>query len=108
MSSGKNEEPIDAEIVEPESGNTTGAGATNTSDWNPPEVPESDYNEGGVPSFDYVRNNIEQRYNTSSGMTEMAGMGTDQTIASVDKKIAERDAAAKDRLAEIRRSMGKE
>ena len=36
---------------------------------------------------------------------EVAGLGTDNTAETLDKQIADRDQAAKDRLAEIRRSM---
>jgi phage shock protein A len=73
-----------------------------------PAVPEPDYSESGEPSFDFVRDKIEKRYTTSLGETELAGMGTDNTVENLDKKIADREQAAKDRLAEIRRSMGKE
>ncbi|WP_290063014.1 hypothetical protein [Amycolatopsis solani] len=68
-------------------------------------LPEPDYSEGGVPSFDFVRDKIENRYTTSVGATEVAGLGTDTTADALDKQIADRDQAAKDRLAEIRRSM---
>ncbi|HET6733028.1 hypothetical protein [Mycobacterium sp.] len=70
-----------------------------------PPLPEADYSEGGVPSFDFVRDKIENRYTTSLGATEVAGLGTENTAEALDKKIADRDQAAKDRLAEIRRSM---
>jgi hypothetical protein len=70
-----------------------------------PPLPDPDYSEGGVPSFDFVRDKIENRYTTSQGSAELAGLGTDNTVDSLDKKIADRDQAAKDRLAEIRRSM---
>jgi len=67
--------------------------------------PEPDYSEGGVPSFDFVRDKIENRYTTSLGSVDVAGLGTETTAETLDKKIADRDQAAKDRLAEIRRSM---
>ncbi|MBE1493018.1 hypothetical protein H4696_000118 [Amycolatopsis lexingtonensis] len=70
-----------------------------------PPLPEPDYSEGGVPSFDFVRDKIENRYTTSVGATEVAGLGTEHTADALDKQIADRDQAAKDRLAEIRRSM---
>lgn len=88
----KDPEILDAEIVE-----DTPTAA--------PEVPEPDYSESGVPSFDHVRERIEQRYTTSIGATELAGIGGKEDVASLDKKIADRDQAAKDKLAEIRRSM---
>ncbi|WIX75416.1 hypothetical protein QRX50_28295 [Amycolatopsis carbonis] len=95
------QEPLDAEIVEsPESSDSPGVPAA--------DLPEPDYSEGGVPSFDFVRDRIENRYNTSVGAQELAGIGGPETIESLDKKIADRDKAAKDKLAEIRRSMGKQ
>ena len=79
-------EPIDAEIV--------------------PDAapPAPDYDEHGVPSFDHVRNKIESRYATSLGMTEL----TEGTAAgrSVEEQEAERAAAAKAKLEELRRSLG--
>ncbi|WP_284742592.1 hypothetical protein [Amycolatopsis sp. RTGN1] len=71
----------------------------------PPPLPDPDYSEGGVPSFDFVRDKIENRYTTSLGAADVAGLGTENTAEALDKKIADRDQAAKDRLAEIRRSM---
>ncbi|WP_410573466.1 hypothetical protein [Amycolatopsis sp. cmx-4-61] len=70
-----------------------------------PPLPDPDYSEGGVPSFDFVRDKIENRYTTSLGSVDVAGLGTDHTAETLDKQIAERDQAAKDRLAEIRRSL---
>ena len=70
-----------------------------------PPLPDPDYSEGGVPSFDFVRDKIENRYTTSLGSVDVAGLGTENTAEALDKKIADRDQAAKDRLAEIRRSM---
>jgi hypothetical protein len=70
-----------------------------------PPLPEPDYSEGGAPSFDFVRDKIENRYTTSLGSAEVAGLGTENTAEALDKQIADRDRAARDRLAEIRRSM---
>ena len=66
---------------------------------------EPDYSEGGVPSFDYVRDKIEGRYTTSSGETELAGLGTENTVDAWDKKLEERNKAGADKLEEIRRQM---
>ncbi|HET6288345.1 MAG TPA: hypothetical protein VFG15_16565 [Amycolatopsis sp.] len=88
----KKPEVLDAEIVE-------------ETPVPPAEVPDPDYSESGVPSFDHVRDRIEQRYTTSLGSTELAGLGGKEDVASLDKKIADRDKAAKDKLAEIRRAM---
>ncbi len=93
------QEPVDAELVEDPPTTPVPAAAF------PPAVPEPDYSEGGVPSFDFVRDRIEQRYSTSVGATEVAGLGTDNTVEALDKKIADRDQAAKDKLEQIRRSM---
>ncbi|SEP53048.1 hypothetical protein [Amycolatopsis saalfeldensis] len=92
------QEPLDAEIV----GETTAPVPA------PVALPEPDYSEGGVPSFDSVRDRIEKRYETSVGAQEIAGIGGKEDLASLDKKIADRDKAAKDKLAEIRRAMGRE
>jgi phage shock protein A len=82
-------EPIDAEIV-PDAG--------------PPAAPAPDYDEHGVPSLDHVRDKIESRYATSLGMTELA----EGTAAGrrVEEQEAERAAAAKAKLEELRRSLG--
>jgi phage shock protein A len=92
------QEPLDAEIV----------ADTPASLPQPVALPEPDYSEGGVPSFDSVRDRIEKRYETSVGAQEIAGLGGKEDLASLDKKIADRDKAAKDKLAEIRRAMGRE
>ncbi|MCG8917259.1 hypothetical protein L6E12_15845 [Actinokineospora sp. PR83] len=69
--------------------------------------PPSDYSADGVPSFDYVRDRIENRVHTSTGSVELAGLGgTGPDVESLDKELAERDEAGRAKLAEIRRSMG--
>lgn len=82
-------EPIEAEIV-PDSAR--------------PAPPAPDYDEHGVPSLDYVRDKIEGRYATALGGTELA----ESTAAgrSVEEQEAERAAAAKAKLEELRRSLG--
>lgn len=82
-------EPLDAEIVP---------------DPVPPAAPAPDYDERGVPSLDHVRDKIESRYATSIGATELA----EGTAAgrSVEEQEAERTAAAKAKLEELRRSLG--
>ncbi|GAB2756269.1 hypothetical protein [Amycolatopsis magusensis] len=69
------------------------------------EPPEGDYTSGGVPNFDFVRDKIEKRSATADGATELAGLGGEETVESLDKKLADRDEAAKSKLDEIRRSM---
>jgi phage shock protein A len=73
-----------------------------------PAVPEPSYTQAGVPTFDYVRDRIENRFTTAAAATELAGLGGEQDVASLDKKLAERDKAAQDKLAEIRRAMRSE
>jgi len=81
-------EPIDAEIVDSPP---------------PPQPPAPDYDEHGVPSFDYVRDKIEGRYATSLGGTELAE-GSAQA-RSLQEQEAERDRAAKAKLDQIRRQL---
>lgn len=90
-------EVLDAEIVEDTPG-TLGPVA-------PAANLEPDYTEGGVPTFDYVRDRIEGRFNTAEGATELAGLGTDNDVASWDKKLEERNKAGQDKLEEIRRQL---
>jgi phage shock protein A len=82
-------EPIDAEIVP---------------DPPPPAAPAPDYDERGVPSLDHLRDKIESRYATSIGAAELA----EGTAAGrdVEQQEADRAAAAKAKLDEIRRSLG--
>jgi phage shock protein A len=69
-----------------------------------PTAPEGDYTEAGVPNFDYVRERIEGRVATSIGAAELSG-DTSQA-KSVDEQMAERDRAGRERLEQIRRSLG--
>jgi len=83
-------DPIDAELVEP------GQPA-------PPTQPAFDYDEHGVPSFDYVRDKIEGRYATSLGSTELAEESAQ--ARSLEQQQAEREEAGQARLEEIRRKL---
>ncbi|MGC4935756.1 PspA domain-containing protein [Gordonia sp. DT30] len=69
-----------------------------------PPLPDPDYTESGVPTFDFVRDKIENRITTAIGSQELAE-GTPEG-RQVDKMIRKRDEAAKERLEEIRKSMG--
>lgn len=71
----------------------------------PPSVPEPDYSTAGVPSFDYVRGKIEDRFATSVGGAELAAETPEGR--SLDEQEAERARKAADKLAEIRRSLGR-
>lgn len=68
-----------------------------------PTAPTPDYDERGVPSLDYVRTKIEDRFATALGAQELAD-GTAQG-RSLDEQEAQRKEAADVRLAEIRRSL---
>ena len=73
-----------------------------SSDEGTADPPAVDYIDG-VPTFDFVRDRIEGRYTTAIGSTELA----DESAAgrSVAEQQEDRDAAARERLEEIRRSM---
>ena len=88
------QEPIDAEIVED----------SKALDTPPPVVlPPGDYTEAGVPTFDYVRDRIENRVNTGVGAAELADATPEGK--AVDDQFEARKKAGLDKLEEIRRSM---
>jgi hypothetical protein len=77
-------------------------------DADPPAVPSEpagDYVDG-VPTFDFVRDRIEGRFATAVGSTELA----EESAAgrSVAQQQEDRDAAARERLEQIRRSIDRE
>jgi hypothetical protein len=102
----------DAEIVEPAQpppAVATGSAVVPVPDAPPPPLPPADYpadyDEHGVPSLDYVRNKIEGRYATSLGAGELvedSAAGRD-----IEQQEADRAAKAKEKLDEIRRSLGR-
>ena len=105
------DDPIeDAEIVEPAPTATPPAAAGGSAvvpvpGAPVPPLPPPDYDERGVPSLDYLRNKIEGRYATSLGAAELvedSAAGRD-----VEQQEADRAAKARDKLEEIRRSMGR-
>ncbi|MEV0336336.1 hypothetical protein [Nocardia sp. NPDC050717] len=61
------------------------------------------YSASGVPTFDAVRDKVEQRFGTAQGMGELDR----QTPAgrSADEQWEAREKAARERLAQIRKSM---
>jgi phage shock protein A len=65
--------------------------------------PVFDYTDGGVPTLDYVRDRIENKFATSVGATELANESP--AGVSIDEQMAERDKAGRDKLEEIRRAM---
>jgi phage shock protein A len=89
----QSQEPIDAEIVEDSTAVQAPA----------PVTPQFDYTDGGVPTFDYVRDRIENKVATSIGANELAEESPQGK--SIDEQMAERDKAGRDKLEEIRRQM---
>ncbi|MFW0787639.1 PspA domain-containing protein [Gordonia sp. CPCC 206044] len=70
-----------------------------------PPLPDPDYTEQGVPTFDFVRDKIENRVATAIGGEELAHATPEGQ--QVDEMMRKRDEAAKKKLDEIRKSMGK-
>ena len=87
--SGEREPVIDAEIVEYEAAR--------------PVVPTGDYTEDGVPTFEHVRDRIENRVATSAGAGELADAIPE--AKAVEDQFEARRQAGLDKLEEIRRSM---
>ena len=71
----------------------------------PSEPPALDYTEAGVPTFDYVRDRIENRVHTGIGAAELADATPEGK--AVEDQFEARKKAGLDKLEEIRRSMGK-
>jgi phage shock protein A len=69
-----------------------------------PDPPASGYTDDGVPTLDHVRDKIEGRFATALGSEELAR----ESAAGRDlaEQEAEREKAAKERLEQIRRSLG--
>lgn len=91
---------IDATVVEDST--TGGADVALPGTFQPTEL-VTDYTDEGVPNFDFVRDKIENRFATSLGSTELAGMTPE--AATVEDQFAKREQAGKDKLEEIRRAM---
>jgi phage shock protein A len=87
------DEPIDAELVEDGT----------ALDKPLPQVAPGDYDAAGVPSFDYVRDRIENRMATSIGSGELAGATPEGK--AVEDQFEAREKAGRDKLEEIRRQM---
>ena len=68
-----------------------------------PNTPEPGYDSAGVPTFDSVREKIENRYATAQGSTELDAETTEGR--SVEQQYEDRQRAAAERLAQIRESM---
>lgn len=99
MSEDKQPEPVlDAELVE-----VTEDKAGPTVPDPDPVTPAFDYTEGGVPTFDYVRDRIENKVGTSVGAAELADATPEGK--SVDEQFEAREKAGRDKLEAIRRAM---
>ena len=61
------------------------------------------YTNSGIPTFESVRDKIETRYGTSIGAAELDAESPEGR--DVEKQYKERQQAAAERLAEIRKSM---
>ena len=70
----------------------------------PADTPAGDYDEAGVRTFEHVRGKIEGRFGRASGSTEL-GEETPEA-RSLEEQHAEREKAARERLEQIRRSLG--
>jgi phage shock protein A len=68
-----------------------------------PNTPEPGYDSAGVPTFDSVREKIENRYATAQGSAELDADTTEGR--SVEQQYQDRQHAAAERLAQIRESM---
>lgn len=66
-------------------------------------MPEPEYDDSGVPTFESVREKIENRYQTSIGAAELDADTPEGR--NVEEQYRERQQAAADRLAEIRESI---
>lgn len=70
-----------------------------------PGPPPTGYTDEGVPTFEHVRDRIEGRAATAAAAEELAG--GDTRAREAEEAFAERERKAADKLAEIRRSMGR-
>ncbi|UXA20394.1 PspA/IM30 family protein [Mycobacterium sp. SMC-4] len=69
-----------------------------------PAIPvDTGYTDDGVPTFDSVREKIENRYATSIGSAELAAETPEGR--AVEQQYDARQRAAAERLAQIRKSM---
>lgn len=71
-----------------------------------PTESEPGYDSAGVPTFDSVREKIENRYATAQGAAELDADSPEGR--SIEKEYEERQRAAAERLDEIRESMRRE
>src|SRR3984957_2849 len=72
----------------------------------PAQPVDTGYTQRGVPTFESVREKIETRYGTAIGAAELDAESAQGR--TVEQQYDERQRAAGERLAEIRKSMYKE
>lgn len=72
----------------------------------PAQPVDTGYTRSGVPTFESVREKIETRYGTAIGAAELDAESAQGR--TVEEQYDERQRAAGERLAEIRKSMHKE
>jgi phage shock protein A len=72
----------------------------------PAQPVDTGYTRSGVPTFESVREKIETRYGTAIGAAELDAESA--RGRTVEEQYDERQRAAEERLAEIRKSMHKE
>ncbi len=69
----------------------------------PAPEPDPGYPSSGIPTFESVREKIETRYETSIGAAELDAESPEGR--DVEEQYQERQRAAAERLAQIRKSM---
>lgn len=95
-----------AERVDKSDGPRPAVVAGSCDDLTLPPPPPSDYTDGGVPNLDFLRDRIEGRLARAEGSTELAAGGDE--ARSFAEQAQAREAAAAEKLAEIRRSLGRD
>lgn len=68
-----------------------------------PIAPDPGYDSTGIPTFESVRDKIENRFTTAQGATELDAESSEGQ--SVEEQYEKRQRAAAERLAQIRESM---
>lgn len=92
------DEPLDAEVVPADPAPIPA---------DPAPIPvDPDYSESGVPTLDYVRGKVENRWGAAVGAAELAEDTPEGR--SVAEQYDARQRAAAERLAQIRESMNSE
>jgi len=94
------DEILDAVIVD----DPTGAPASSGVGPAFPVLTPTGYTDAGVPTLDYVQDRIEARIGRALGTAELDQ--SSEVGRTVEKQAADREQAAKDRLAAIRKSLG--